>query len=154
VAAEVGHLELAYEYLLESALTDLEDLQHNTRNGLHIASLAGTWIGLVAGFGGMRDHGPTLSFAPRLPSAMTGLTFRLSFRKRRLKVDVEHTQATYSLLRGRALEITHHGKSVTVAPKRPLTLPIPPPPQRELPTQPPHRAPSTAFLARRNPAPS
>ena len=67
VAAEVGHLELAYDYFGEAALMDLHDLEHNTRDGLHIASLAGAWIAAVAGFGGMRDHGGKLTFAPRLP---------------------------------------------------------------------------------------
>ena len=56
IAAEVGHLELAYDYFGEAALMDLDDLEHNTRDGLHIASLAGAWIAAVAGFGGMRDH--------------------------------------------------------------------------------------------------
>ena len=56
IAAEVGHLDLAYDYACEAALMDLHDLEHNTRDGLHIASLAGAWIALVAGFGGMRDH--------------------------------------------------------------------------------------------------
>ena len=56
VAAQVGHLDLAYEYLGEAALIDLEDLEHNTRDGLHIAALAGAWLALVAGFGGMRDR--------------------------------------------------------------------------------------------------
>ena len=55
VAAEVGHLELAYDYFGEAALMDLGDLEHNTRDGLHMASLAGSWIAAVAGFGGMRD---------------------------------------------------------------------------------------------------
>ena len=48
---------------------DLDDLEHNTRDGLHIASLAGAWIAAVAGFGGMRDHDGELTFAPRLPRA-------------------------------------------------------------------------------------
>ena len=61
IAAEVGYLELAYDYLSEAALIDLDDLQHNTRDGLHIASLAGTWIGAVAGLGGMRDHDGALT---------------------------------------------------------------------------------------------
>ena len=67
VAAEVGHLDLAYDYLGEAALMDLDDFEHNTADGLHIASLAGAWIAVVAGFGGMRDHDGALSFAPRLP---------------------------------------------------------------------------------------
>jgi alpha,alpha-trehalose phosphorylase len=141
VAAEVGHLELAYDYLSEAALIDLDDLQHNTRDGLHIASLAGTWIGAVAGFGGMRDHNGILSFAPRLPQALTRLTFRLCFRGRRLLVEVGPEQAAYSLLQGDSLEIVHHGQKTTVEGKRPQTRPIPPAPPRETPGQPLGRAP-------------
>ncbi len=54
LAAEVGHLELAHAYLGEAAMMDLHDVEHNTRDGLHMASLAGAWIALVVGFGGMR----------------------------------------------------------------------------------------------------
>ncbi len=141
IAAEVGHLELAYDYLSEAALIDLDDLQHNTRDGLHIASLAGTWIAAVAGFGGMRDHNGILSFAPRLPQALTRLTFRLGFRGRGLLVEVDPAQAAYSLLHGPALEIVHHGEKVKVGSRRPQTRPIPPPPTGETPAQPPGRAP-------------
>ena len=141
VAAEVGHLELAYDYLSEAALIDLDDLQHNTRDGLHIASLAGTWIGAVAGFGGMRDHDGVLSFAPRLPQALTRLAFRLSLRGRRLLVEVGHEQATYSLLEGSSLEIVHHGRKATVHADAPLRRSIPAPPAREAPSQPSGRAP-------------
>jgi alpha,alpha-trehalose phosphorylase len=141
IAAEVGHLELAYDYLSEAALIDLDDLQHNTRDGLHIASLAGTWIGAVAGFGGMRDHDGMLSFAPRLPQALTRLAFRLCFRGRRLLVEVVHEQATYSLLEGSSLEIVHHGQKATVRAHTPLRRSIPAPPARETPSQPPSRAP-------------
>ena len=64
VAAEVGHVELAYDYFGEAALMDLDNLMDNTRDGLHIASLAGSWIAAVAGFGGMRDHGGELVVPP------------------------------------------------------------------------------------------
>jgi alpha,alpha-trehalose phosphorylase len=142
IAAEVGHLELAYDYLCEAALLDLHDFEHNTRDGVHIASLAGAWIALVAGFGGMRDHGGALSFTPRLPGALTRLTFRLSFRGQRLRVQVRHAEATYSLLDGPPLEITHHGEVAKLSTDHPLTRPIPAPPVRETPTQPPGRTPS------------
>ena len=148
VAAEVGHLELAYDYLSEAALIDLDDLQHNTRDGLHIASLAGTWLGAVAGFGGMRDHDGILSFAPRLPQALAGIKFRLCFRGRRLLVEVSPERATYSLLEGSSLEIVHHGESVTVKAHAPLSRSIPAPPTRDTPSQPPGRAPQ-----RRQPTP-
>ena len=67
VAAETGHLQLAYDYWAEAALTDLQNLHHNSGHGLHIASLAGGWTVAVAGFGGMRDHNGELTFGPRLP---------------------------------------------------------------------------------------
>jgi alpha,alpha-trehalose phosphorylase len=142
VAAEVGHVELAYDYFGEAALMDLDDLEHNTRDGVHIASLAGTWIAAVAGFGGMRDHDGALSFMPRLPEDLTRLTFRLGFRGRRLRVDVRHEQATYSLLEGDPLEITHHSQPLRVGTGQPAVVPIPRTRPRERPTQPPGREPT------------
>ena len=145
IAAEVGHMMLAYAYLRESALMDLDDLQHNTRSGLHIASLAGTWFGLVAGLGGLRDHGGQLSFAPRLPPPLTRLTFRLGFRQRRLMVDITREEAIYTVVSGRPLEISHHGQTVRVGKDEPMTLSIPAPAHRDEPTQPPHRSPTDAL---------
>ena len=142
VAAEVGHLELAYDYFGEAALIDLDNLEHNTRDGLHIASLAGAWIVAVAGFGGMRDHDGSLSFAPRLPQRLSRLAFGLCFRARRLKIEVEPRQARYSLLEGAPLEITHHGERVNVTAEKPVTRTIPAAPARDAPTQPPGRAPA------------
>ena len=147
MAAEVGHVDLAYDYFAEAALMDLDDLEHNTRDGVHIASLAGTWMAAVAGFGGLRDYGGALSFMPRLPGALSRLCFRLRFRGRRLLVDVRHDHATYTVRAGRALTITHHGEQLTVAHGESQTRPIPPPPALERPTQPRGRAP-----ARRRPS--
>jgi alpha,alpha-trehalose phosphorylase len=147
IAAEVGHLELAYDYFGEAALIDLDDLEHNTRDGLHIASLAGTWIVAVAGFGGMRDHDGALTFAPRLPERLSHLTFRLCFRGRRLKVEVDQQQARYSLRQGESLQLAHHGEKFEVTAAASVTRMIPPAPVHDLPKQPPSRAP-----ARRSPA--
>jgi alpha,alpha-trehalose phosphorylase len=142
MAAEVGHLDLAYDYFGEAALIDLDDLQHNTRDGLHTASLAGTWIVAVAGFGGMRDHGGALSFKPRLPAELTRLAFGLSYRGRHIRIEVGRAQATYSLRTGASLDITHYGQELTIAPDQPMTGPIPPLPPREPPRQPAGRAPA------------
>lgn len=142
IAAEVGHLELAYDYFGEAALMDLHDLHRNTRDGIHIASLAGAWIAAVAGFGGMRDHDGKLTFAPRLPTRLQRLTFRLMSRGSSLKVEITKTDATYTLLAGDALEISHHGMPITVAQGAPRTEELPPaPPPPSTPTQPPGRAP-------------
>ncbi len=141
VAAEVGHIELAYDYFREAALMDLADLEHNTRDGVHIASLAGTWIAAVSGFGGLRDHDGTLSFKPWLPEALTRLAFRLGFRGRAIRVDIGRDHATYTLLEGPRLEITHHGTPAMITTDRPTVLDIPAPPHRERPRQPLGREP-------------
>jgi alpha,alpha-trehalose phosphorylase len=137
IAAEVGHIELAFEYFGEAALIDIDDLQHNTRDGLHIASLAGSWIAAVNGLGGMRDHDGHLSFKPRLPAQLTRLSFGLSFQGRCLRVEVTPRQATYRLTRGDPLEITHYGERLTIAGDKPVRKSIPRLPARDAPLQPP-----------------
>ncbi len=148
MAAEVGHLDLAYDYFGEAALMDLEDLEHNTRDGLHIASLAGSIIAAIAGFGGARDHGGQMSFSPRLPGPLTRLAFRVHFRGRRLVVEVKPGEATYSMVEGDPMEVSHHGGQVTLTVGKRVTKPIPPAPELEPPQQPPGRAP-----AKRRPPP-
>ena len=142
VAAEVGHLDLAYDYFAEAALLDLADTNHNTRDGVHLASLAGAWIAAVCGFGGMRDHGGSLSFKPRLPRSLTRLCFRVCFNGRLLQVEVGHGEARYSLLEGEPLDITHHDDAVTVASGEAVGHPIPPAPDLPAPKQPAGRAPA------------
>jgi alpha,alpha-trehalose phosphorylase len=141
IAAEVGHLELAYDYLGEAALVDLVDFQHNTRDGLHMAALAGSWLAVVAGFGGLRDHGGELRFAPRLPAPLSRLAFRVGWRGRTLRVAVSDGTATYELLHGEALELFHCASRVTVKPGERLELAVPPLPSRPEPDQPPGREP-------------
>jgi len=143
VASDTGHLDLAYDYLAETALMDLADLEHNTRDGLHLAALAGSWIVLVQGFGGMRYcPGEPHGFAPKLPAALTRLTFTLTLRGQHLRVEVMPAQATYILDGdGPPLEISHYGEPVSVGPGKPETRDIPPPPARPRPSQPPGREP-------------
>jgi alpha,alpha-trehalose phosphorylase len=149
MAAEVGHLDLAYDYFGEAALMDLGDLEHNVRDGVHMASLAGAWLAAVAGFGGMRDHDGSLGFAPRLPGALHRIAFRLMFLGRRLEVDVRHQRTSYTLLEGDPLELTHHGEAFTLSSGEPAIRPNPRVPSLRRPRQPPGREP-----ARRRPGES
>jgi alpha,alpha-trehalose phosphorylase len=144
VAAEVGHVRLAYDYTVEAALIDLRDLASNTHDGLHIASLAGTWLAIVGGFGGMRDHDGELTFAPRLPPRLQRLTFGMEVRGRTLRVEVTPDTATYRVAGGAPLDVAHHGDDVVVAEGAPVTLPIPPLEERPAPPQPPGREPVRA----------
>ena len=140
MAAEVGQLDLAHDYLAEAALMDLRDVEHNTSDGVHMASLAGAWMALVAGFGGMRAGAGSLAFSPRLPGGIAALTFRLRYRGRKLCVTIKPERATYELLDGHPLEITHHGKEFKLG-KKAVEQDIPSVTPGPRPEQPPGRAP-------------
>jgi alpha,alpha-trehalose phosphorylase len=142
VAAEVGHLDLAFDYFGEAALMDLDDLEHNTRDGLHIASLGGSWFAAVVGFGGFRDHGGEFSFWPRLPPHIERLAFRLLLRGRRLRVEVLPGEARYELLEGEAIELRHDETRFTLEQGSPQAFPWRAPKAGPAPEQPPHRAPA------------
>jgi len=141
IAAEVGYLDLAYDYLGEAALMDLRDLEHNARDGVHIASLAGALIAAVAGFGGVRDYASHLSFHPRMPEELSRLAFAVPWRGGLLRVEVTREQATYSLERGDGLEFTHWGEKLEIAAGQRLSRPLPEPPELEPVHQPAGRAP-------------
>ena len=125
IAAEVGYLDLAYDYLVETAFTDLHDLHDNVSSGLHIAALAGAWMDCVAGFGGMRDYGGNLTFAPRLPSRLKYLSFRMVMRDSKIFVSIDGDTATYRLLAGEPIDLAHHGQSFLLGKDEPVTLAIP-----------------------------
>ena len=97
IAAEVGHLDLAVRYAAEAALIDLDDLEHNARDGLHIAALSGAWLALVAGFGGLRDDGPELAFRPQLPATWQRLHFTVRWRTSQISVEIRPGEVTYSV---------------------------------------------------------
>jgi alpha,alpha-trehalose phosphorylase len=137
----LGHLDLAFDYLGEAALMDLRDLAHNTRDGLHIASLAGAWIAVVGGFGGLRHRDGTVAFAPRLPQALSRLAFTILIRGRRLRVDVTDSDVTYSLADGEPLEILHYGEQVQLSVDKPEVRAVQAVPDRPRPSQPPGREP-------------
>ncbi|TFV56848.1 glycoside hydrolase family 65 protein [Mycobacterium sp. PS03-16] len=144
MCAEVGHLDLAHDYAYEAAMIDLRDLHSNTRDGLHMASLAGAWTALVAGFGGLRDDQGVLALNPHLPDGITCLRFRIRWRDFRLTVQVTHSDVTYTLRDGPdgTLTIRHADREVTLDTREPTTVaiepcrPLLPPPQ-----QPPGREP-------------
>ncbi|EXG81518.1 glycoside hydrolase family 65 protein [Cryptosporangium arvum] len=124
LAAETGHLGLAYEYLCETGMLDLHDLAGNTEHGLHLAALSGVWSGVVAGFGGLRHLAAGLSFAPRLPEELSRIAFMIRWRGRRLRVEVHPGEARYRLIDGADLELLHHGERLTVG-KAEVTAGIP-----------------------------
>jgi trehalose/maltose hydrolase-like predicted phosphorylase len=131
-------MDLAYDYTYEAALVDLRDLHNNTRDGVHMASLAGSWIAIVEGFGGLRDDDGVLSLDPALPDAITRLRFRLRWKGFRLTVDATHTEVTYTLTDGPGGELTirHADEELELNTQAPTKVAVrrrkallPPPPQ-------------------------
>ncbi|MBY0442705.1 MAG: glycoside hydrolase family 65 protein [Mycobacteriaceae bacterium] len=152
MCADVGHLELAHDYAYEAALIDLRDLHQNTRDGLHMASMAGAWTALVAGFGGLRDDEGILSLDPALPEGISRLRFRLLWRGFRVSVDVNHTNVTYTVSDGPHAElmIRHASDVLTLNTDAPTTVALRPrKPLLAPPSQPPGREPTHRRAARR-----
>jgi trehalose/maltose hydrolase-like predicted phosphorylase len=112
-----------------------------------MASLAGAWIAVVAGFGGLRDHDGVLSFNPALPEGLTRLAFSVRWRDVRLRVDVDHEEATYTVHDGpdASLTLRHAGEEVEVTVDRPATRRVERrQPLLPRPSQPPGREPARA----------
>jgi alpha,alpha-trehalose phosphorylase len=140
VAAWTGHLDLAYDYLAEAALIDLDDLAGNSDHGVHIASMAGTWTTVVSGFGGMQYDNGGLLFSPRLPSALSRISFGLKWQGRQLRVEIRPEEAEYRLVSGPPMRLRHHGEPLALA-DDPQVRPVPPAEFAEPVEQPHGRAP-------------
>jgi alpha,alpha-trehalose phosphorylase len=120
------------------------------RSGLHIASLGGSVVAAICGFGGVRDHDHHLLFAPRLPEHLSRLTFPIIYRGRRLVVEVTPATTTYTLDEGdEPLEIAHWGEALTLQAATPQHRQNPPVPDLPEPPQPLHRGPARARAADR-----
>ena len=112
LANEIGDVKTGYDYFMSSARLDLDDMHHNTKDGLHMANMAGTWTGLVRGFGGMRCKNGKISFAPVCPPQWQGYSFCVGYRGRRIQVSVTPKGAAYKLLSGEPITICSYGKTV------------------------------------------
>jgi alpha,alpha-trehalose phosphorylase len=128
MASEVGYPEAALEYFVHACAVDLADVHGNTADGIHIASCGGTWLALVAGFGGLRETLADVCFSPRLPAEWDRLRFRVQVREQLIEVDMTHEGTTYRLLEGRGMLIHHFGEPLRLQPGEPVARPD----QREL----------------------
>ncbi|HEX8955636.1 MAG TPA: glycosyl hydrolase family 65 protein [Burkholderiaceae bacterium] len=119
IAAEVGYADKAYDYFMETARLDLDDTHGNTCHGVHTAAMAGTWLGVACGFGGMRGYGGNLRFAPSLPRQWSHYRFRVHVRGQLLQVQVAQDGVEYRLLKGEHLNFAHRGEAVELTRARP-----------------------------------
>lgn len=115
LAAEIGYHERAYELYLRTARLDLDNYNNDTDDGLHITSMAGTWMSIVYGFGGMRILDDKLNLNPFIPATWERYSFKLTFRGHLLKVEVTPTQITITHEAGDELAIRVSGKDYMLA---------------------------------------
>ena len=107
-------------------MVDLLDAHGNTADGIHVASAGGTWLALVAGFGGLRDSDGDIRFSPRLPAEWERLRFRIQVREQLVEVDMTHAATTYRLLEGHSLPIRHFDEQLRLTGAAPLSRPAVP----------------------------
>ena len=109
IASEIGYKERAYELYLRTARLDLENYNNDTQDGLHITSMAGSWMTIVQGFAGMKIENDLLSFSPYLPENWDDYSFKINFRKRLLKINVYKDKLQITKERGEKIAILVFG---------------------------------------------
>lgn len=141
--AQAQHPDLALRYLRETALVDLRDLQHDTTKGLHLAAVAGAWLALVAGLGGLREDHADLEIAPLLPKGLSRMSYHVTWRGVLLRVETTREGTTLSLPRGGGpITVLVDGVPTEVSGQAPARRPLrAPEPLLPEPTQPAGRAP-------------
>ncbi len=105
LASRIGRPEMAYDLYLRTSRLDLDDYNHEVNEGLHITSMGGTWMSVVYGFGGMKIKYGKLSFDPRLPEIWSSLSFKILYRGRTLKVNIDKEKVAIENLEGDQLDL-------------------------------------------------
>ena len=113
-AAALGRMEQAYTFYLRTSRLDLDDYNKEVHEGLHITSMAGTWMSIVEGFGGMRVKNNQLHFEPRIPEQWKGYSFKVNFRNAIVKVAVNHTETKVEVEGNQEVEVIINGASQLV----------------------------------------
>ncbi|HUH46494.1 MAG TPA: glycosyl hydrolase family 65 protein, partial [Arenibacter sp.] len=115
IASKLDRMDQAYNFYLRTSRLDLDDYNKEVEEGLHITSMAGTWMSIVEGFGGMRISNETLTFQPKIPKQWEAYSFKVNFRGHTLMVTVTHKGSEFILTEGNPLNIKIHGKSFTIS---------------------------------------
>nr|WP_321221866.1 glycoside hydrolase family 65 protein [uncultured Psychroserpens sp.] len=121
-AAKLDRMEQAYEFYLRTSRLDLDDYNKEVEEGLHITSMAGTWMSIVEGFGGMRVKNDMLSFEPKIPNEWKSYSFKINFRNQILKINVTQTGTKFQLDGDEQIDILVKGEKVTISPNNLVTV--------------------------------
>ncbi len=116
LAAKLDRMSKAYKLYLRTSRLDLDDYNKEVEEGLHITSMAGTWMSIVEGFGGMRVVDDKLTFIPRIPDQWEAYSFKVNFRNRVLKVKVTKEKTSFTLEGKEEMSIRIYGKRLVLTP--------------------------------------
>ena len=115
-AAVLDKMDMAYSFYLRTSRLDLDDYNKEVEEGCHITSMAGTWMSIVEGFGGMRIKDDTLHFSPKIPKQWQGYSFKINFRNKILKVVVTQHETNFYVNDTINLEIIVNGNTIIATP--------------------------------------
>ena len=121
-ASKLGRMNQAYEFYLQTSRLDLDDYNHEVHEGLHITSMAGTWMSIVEGFGGMRVKNNQLHFSPQIPKQWQSYSFKVNFRGTILKVIVNHTETSFEVSGEESVQIIVNDQPMNVKPNNLMTV--------------------------------
>jgi len=121
-AAKLGRMDKAYEFYLRTSRLDLDDYNKEVEEGLHITSMAGTWMSVVEGFGGMRIVDDKLSFIPQIPKQWSMYSFKINFRNRIIQVTVRKDSTEFQLTGNTEMSIRVRGEKVTLLPEKVVSV--------------------------------
>lgn len=124
LAARLGLAERTYEYVIKSLRLDLDDLNHNSNQGLHITAMCGAWTSIVTGFGGLDWTGEAIALAPFMPKPWRAYSFHLNLGPSLVKVRVADGTVTLELKDGPEAALELYGQAVRVSTDAPLSMPI------------------------------
>lgn len=113
-AAYLDKMDKAYEMYLRTSRLDLDDYNREVHEGLHITSMAGTWLSVVEGFGGMRVRNGVLHFNPKLPKQWRSLAFKINFRNAVLKIELSNEHHKIEKMSGDRVEVRVQGESISL----------------------------------------
>jgi maltose phosphorylase len=105
LAAELGRMDEAVRFFGYATRLDLDNYNRNTREGLHVTSIAMAWANIVYGFAGLRSDGDVLHFAPRMPERWKRLEFSVLYRGRVILIRMEKDGSAFRIAEGEPLNV-------------------------------------------------
>ena len=123
-ASELQKHEEAFDFFGFATRMDLDNYNRNTKEGLHTTSLAGAWINIAYGFGGMRSDGEVLRFNPSIPKAWNSYSFRVMYKDAVLSIKVNKENLNFTVINHMSVTVEIYDEKYNID-SQGLTIPLP-----------------------------